>query len=413
MRVVLPVLVALLLTGCASPTTQRVSVSKEQTATEAQKQLDIVAEELISETKRLREVHWRLSTKGVAMCPKVGPAWGAELATTPKGELAGSMVRLYGTSEVPTVLFLVPGSPAEAAGLRPGDRVLSIYGTPTSDTKALAEKRRTMKAQDPMPLVVRRGVEELKFEVKPVPACDYPAVLAPQQILNAFADGERIMITRGMMNFARTDEELALVVGHELAHNTMRHIDAKKANAAGGFVADLALAVLTRGAYNQANFAQAAASAYSQEFEAEADYVGLYMMAAAGYAIDDAPKFWRRMAAANPGNIKGTHSASHPSTSYRMVALEEAVKEIKVKAASGSALIPTKKDGTAFAGTSSAAPGAGGAAEVSMCVQKGRRVGDTFKVPGDGEYVVRRIQSTAGNCPSSMADNALVERVTR
>lgn len=349
MKTVAAFVVVLVLAGCAAPTTQRMSVTKEQTAAEAQKQLDILAEELVSEKKRLRTVHWRLATKGVALCPKVGPAWGVELGTTPKGELGDSMVRLFGTSaDIPTVLFTIAGSPAEAAGIKPGDKVISIHGIASTDSKAIAEKRKTAKPDETMPVVIRRGTQMQTLSVNTVAACDYPAVLDQQQILNAFADGERIMITRGMMAFARTDEELALIVGHELAHNTMRHMDAKKMNAAGGFIADLALAVLTRGAYRQSSMTEAAGRAYSQEFESEADYVGLYMMAAAGYNIDDAPKFWRRMAAANPGNIKGTHSASHPSTSYRMVALEEAVKEVQGKKAQGIALVPQRKDGQAF-----------------------------------------------------------------
>jgi hypothetical protein len=49
-------------------------------------------------------------------------------------------------------------------------------------------------------------------------------------------------------------------------------------------------------------------------------------MVNAGFPTGDAPRFWRRMAAAHPQNIKTNYSASHPSTSYRMVALEEAAK---------------------------------------------------------------------------------------
>ena len=133
-----------------------------------------------------------------------------------------------------------------------------------------------------------------------------------------------------------------------MAHNTMRHLDAKKANAAAGLVGDVALAILTRGAYRTSSISDAASRAYSQEFEAEADYVGLYMLANSGYSIDDAPKFWRRMAAANPGNIKGTHTSTHPSTSYRMVALEEAAKEIDEKRRLSSSLVPVRKDGAPF-----------------------------------------------------------------
>ena len=41
----------------------------------------------------------------------------------------------------------------------------------------------------------------------------------------AFADGTKVFLTRGMMRFAQSDEELALVVAHETAHNIMGHID--------------------------------------------------------------------------------------------------------------------------------------------------------------------------------------------
>ena len=122
--------------------------------------------------------------------------------------------------------------------------------------------------------------------------------------------------------------------------------------------ADIALAVLTRGAYNQASISNAAGQAFSQEFEAEADYVGLYLMAHTNYSIADAPKFWRRMAAANPGSIKGSMNASHPATPYRMVALERAVTEIEKKRREGLPLLPERKDGKPFVPGEGLIPGA-------------------------------------------------------
>jgi hypothetical protein len=88
------------------------------------------------------------------------------------------------------------------------------------------------------------------------------------------------------------------------------------------------------------------------------------MLARTGYSIKDAPKFWRRMAASNPTSIKGSHSASHPSTAYRMVALDAAVNEIESKRAIGVALVPEKKDGKQSAGStpSTARDGNGGSA---------------------------------------------------
>jgi predicted Zn-dependent protease len=79
---------------------------------------------------------------------------------------------------------------------------------------------------------------------------------------------------------------------------------------------------------------------YSKEFEAEADYVGLYLMARAGFAIEDTPNFWRRMAIAHPGSVKRGLAASHPPTPERFLALEKTVEEIDAKRARSEALLP-------------------------------------------------------------------------
>lgn len=340
--------VVALLAGCAAPVTHRVAVSSEATQLEAAKQMEIAAQEITEENLRLYRVYFEVATKGVEICPKTQRITGVYWAlNTDKTDFGRAMQRVYGLGAYPKVLATVAGSPADQAGIRAGDEILSIYGVPATNTTETA--KRMLETTDPrMPVHVRRGGQEMTLEVHRVLACAYPVVLRPDRALNAFADGGKIYITRGMMEFAHTDEELALVVGHEMAHNAMKHLEAKKANAAGGLLADIALAVITKGAYNQASFSNAAGQAFSQEFEAEADYVGLYLMAHTSYSIEDAPKFWRRMAAASPANIRGSMNASHPATPYRMVALEATVKEIDAKRAKGLPLLPERKDGKPF-----------------------------------------------------------------
>jgi predicted Zn-dependent protease len=85
----------------------------------------------------------------------------------------------------------------------------------------------------------------------------------------------------------------------------------------------------------------AGAGAYSVEFEQEADYVGLYFMATAGFKIDDAPLFWRRMATNNSQAI--SMKSSHPTTPDRFVAIESTVKEINQKIANNQPLKPEMK----------------------------------------------------------------------
>lgn len=334
------------LAGCAAPTTQRVQVTDEAAKSEAARQLELAATDMVDEQKRISRVYRLLATRAHPLCGDlVGPDVGLFSLTRPKGQLGPVMESKYGIGERRTVLFVLEGGPAEAAGIRPRDVIRSVNGVRTSDREGLIALYEKVGADDALTYEIERSGETLIIAIKPERACRFPITLRPEQMINAFADGKQIQITRGMVNFARNDDELALVISHEMAHNIMKHIEARKQNMGLGMLADIAVVLLSRGQVSGTNFAQLAAMTYSQEFEAEADYVGLYVMALAGMPIADAPKFWRRMAAAHPASIKTNHSASHPSTAHRMVALEETVKEIDNKKQKGEALVPNLVDG--------------------------------------------------------------------
>ena len=82
---------------------------------------------------------------------------------------------------------------------------------------------------------------------------------------------------------------------------------------------------------------------FSQSFEAEADYVGMYILATTGMDLDGATYFWRRMAVESPGNIDSAHTTSHPASAERFLALEKTVEEINHKRANNQELIPELK----------------------------------------------------------------------
>lgn len=188
---------------------------------------------------------------------------------------------------------------------------------------------------------VRQLCMEL-FQKKPS-SCSYNVVFRQDDKLNAQADGRRVYIHSGMIRFCETDDELAIVVGHELAHNMLEHIQKKQSSILFGAIVDAAIAGAAGVNTNNA-FMKAAAMAYSQEYESEADYLGVYLAGRAGYNISEAPLFWRKMAIEHPGSIMKRFNSTHPSTPERSVALRNTVSEIEAKRSAKLALIPERID---------------------------------------------------------------------
>jgi hypothetical protein len=313
---------------------------------EAERQKDGAATAIVDEQRRLARVYRKLATKAHQFCGKeLAPSTGASFFSASNSELSSAYARLFGITEKPTVLFLLEDSPASNAGLRSRDVLTHMNDLAVPDMARFAEIFKTLAPDEPIRATVVRDGTVLNFNIQPEKACSYSAVLHPDQAPNAFADGTRIMVTRGMMDFAKDDFELSLVLAHELAHNVMRHMDAKMQNMVGDFVAQVLGAMVPGGTAWSSIFTLTGSTSYSQEFEAEADYVGSYILAAAGLPFGDTPKFWRRMAASNPSNINPTYAGTHQSIPYRMLALEATAKEIKAKSERGLPIEPNMRDG--------------------------------------------------------------------
>jgi len=351
------ILFLVLLVGCAAPTTKQVKINPVLAEIEAKKQRELVLQETVVANKRLSNISYRILTGAVSLCSKnKHKRLGLHLWNmySWKNEWKDTAVGIFGVSNVVQVSFAVPGSPAAKAGFREGDVLTSIGSWPLpvgeEGIKKVNDKLRELLKENTESLTISiiRDGKQHTLSVDTVDSCDYPVLLDPDDAVNAFADGEKLHIARGMMRFIRDDNELALVLAHELAHNTMGHIDAKQQNAmvgaAGGFLVDILFAAL--GANTQGKFAdmgaKAGGNAYSVEFEQEADYVGMYAMALSNFKLEEAPNFWRRMATQSPGSIK--FKSTHPTTPERFIALEATVKEIRAKQSAGQPLKPDMKE---------------------------------------------------------------------
>lgn len=344
----------LILVGCVGPATQRAPIDPSLAAREAVMQRELAITQLLEDENRLSAVAYRLMTGASDLCgERVMPALGfrAWSAADYSPEYRSLVHRRNKYSDAVHLIDVVDGSPASAAGLKPGDRLVEVAGWSVPEgagavAASIERFKDNARVGEPLSLTIWRWGKRVPIVVVPERSCDYGVILDRSDIVNAFADGNSIFITKGMMRFAANDIELATVVAHEIAHNAMGHIDAKKTNlmagAGVGLIFDVLAAVAgvnTQGGFSKIG-AQTGAGAYSQDFEAEADYVGLYIMAQAGMDVAGTANFWRRMAVAYPGSIKTNHAASHPPTPYRYVGLENAAKEINAKLAAGQPLVP-------------------------------------------------------------------------
>lgn len=286
--------------------------------------------------ERVARVAWRLSESNADLCPAVRPSagWALHSARQYSLDLRPHVEARFGLSgDLPGVLAVPPESPAAAAGFRPGDLIVEAAGSELDrGDGALAPSWTglernvriidTALARGPTAFTVLRGGARVRIEAIPRRACGYDVQLDPSDELNARADGRRLFISTALAGFARTDDELAVILGHELAHHVLGH---RPWNEAGG-------------AARRANEGVWRVEGGGGGAEQQADRVGLYLLARAGYDPAVAAPFWRRFGDSN-WRVRFPQ-IGHASAGSRAVALEAVEREIAAKKHAGGELLP-------------------------------------------------------------------------
>lgn len=188
---------------------------------------------------------------------------------------------------------------------------------------------------------------ELRFLVKEVgetigASSDRPTLIYRIEILdspdfNAFAvPGGFIYVHRGLLERVNSVDELASVLGHEIAHVAARHSAAQISKAQLMNIGLLGATIATKGVlsdYGQlAQLGGALAfSKFSRDAEREADDLGTKYMAAAGYnpkASLDVMKQIQRLHTREPSLLE-IWFMTHPPTSERLANLEREIGQIR------------------------------------------------------------------------------------
>jgi metalloendopeptidase OMA1, mitochondrial len=157
---------------------------------------------------------------------------------------------------------------------------------------------------------------------------------------NAFClPGGKVFFYSGIFKYMQNEDQLAVVMAHEVAHAVARH-GAERASRAmaaelGGAVAGAAIGAgnpaageLFQGVYGiGANVAFILP--HSREQEYEADHIGLILMAKAGYRPEAAVDFWRNMMRADKGGKPPAFLSTHPADAERIRAIQAELPEAR------------------------------------------------------------------------------------
>ncbi len=156
---------------------------------------------------------------------------------------------------------------------------------------------------------------------------------------NAFAlPGNKIGVYSGLLKYAKNQDQLATVMGHEIAHVIAKHgnerVSSQMATQAG-----LEIASVMLGGTQDANNAMILAGLglgvqfgitlpFSRSHESEADLIGLDLMAKSGFNPEQSVPLWENMSKA--GTSPPEFMSTHPSGSTRIKQLKERIPKANI-----------------------------------------------------------------------------------
>lgn len=235
---------------------------------------------LRSQDERLLRIAEPILAGNLPLCDRTMPRLGVALQSTDQ----------YGdvqTGFAAPVAFaaVLPGSAAAEAGIAPNDGLLSVNGQPVAKRPELEASPLRDSAfaaiaehdgDEPLILEVVRAGERREVVLHAPAECRILAEILADGGTTARSDGRVIQISHGIAARA-TDQEIAVIFAHELAHSILRHRDRLSAadvskGLGGEFGRDRRL---------------------NREAEIEADRLSVHLLANAGLDPASAPAFWR------------------------------------------------------------------------------------------------------------------------
>jgi predicted Zn-dependent protease len=173
---------------------------------------------------------------------------------------------------------------------------------------------------------------------------DYKLVNDPT--VNAWCmPGGKIVFYTGILPICQGETGVAIVMGHEVAHALANHGAQRMSGSQFQTIVGTGVAVGSQAAGADEGTQQIINQAYgigsqvgvmlpfSRSHETEADKLGLYLAAIAGYDPEEGARLWERMKANSGGNAPPEFMSTHPSNDRRIAKLKELAPQAKAEAA--------------------------------------------------------------------------------
>jgi predicted Zn-dependent protease len=157
---------------------------------------------------------------------------------------------------------------------------------------------------------------------------------------NAFAlPGRKIGVHTGLLPVAKTQDQLATVLGHEVGHVIARHGAERVSDQYATQIGAQGIGVLLGAVSDPSSPLHAGAMAalgvgaqgvvlkFSRTQESEADWIGLKLMGRAGFDPRESVELWKNMDAASKGNRPIEFLSTHPNPDTRIKDLQQRIPE--------------------------------------------------------------------------------------
>ena len=231
------------------------------------------------------------------------------------------------------VVVVLDGSPAESAGINPGDVLLSLNNRKFSSLRDFLNYSAKLVMGDNVRLQIKRDALLLDKIVKvgSIPI-NVPFVAVDAQEVNAAASSNAIYVTYGLINFVKSDDELAAVLGHELAHLVRGHLTRAQVSSLVSLLIALPLGMIAEEAAPGTGdlvlrTTDVFRAGYSRDLEREADYFGAKFVYFAGYDPCVCANFQERFAIEIPQSMVRNYFSTHPSSPERALRIKKSIEE--------------------------------------------------------------------------------------